>query len=344
MSSFAPIIMFNCIRKAPYSTGVTQEFLQGILLRAQEAASKKPTPAAKPRRSSERRPQQRAGGNGARLNGQQKNVGTVTPRVKPTFNHSIINRQPQFKRKDAKSIKPAAAAEDLIDAFESTSESNTRVRGKARTNSSARRSTPVRKRDIPGIAKRAGSASSNVLTPPVRNRPIQEAYTPQEPTLVSLLKFYPGLPNTPTSRLIKYSLGLMKAADFPLYRQANYGVLESATDLPKNATFSLRTPSFGQYTESSPLTFEKEKMFKNLSVEADSANFNSVVLGKYQELAPLDVKQFMSVAKDDTKRKELVRNSKIVRQSLQGINLGSDRKEAVYQVCSGLAPITELNQ
>ncbi|QLL32976.1 hypothetical protein HG536_0D04980 [Torulaspora globosa] len=334
--------MFNCIRRAPYSTGVTQEFLQGILLRAQEATAKKAAPAVKSRKSADKRSQQRAGGNSARRNAQQKSVGTITPRVKPTFNHSIINRQPQFKKKDANSMKSSAAAEDLIEAFESTNDSASRGRSKIRTSASSRRNTPAKKREVPGMVKKTSSA--NVWAPGTKNIQNQEAYMPQEPTLASLLKFYPGLPNTPASRLINYSLGLMKAADFPLNREANYGVLENVNEPPKNATFSVKTPSFGQYTESMPLTFEKEKMFKNLSVKADPASFDSVVLGIYQQLAPLDAEQFKSVTHDNVKRKELLSNSQIVRQSLQGVNISSERKQAIYQVCSGLAPIAELTQ
>ncbi|QLQ79856.1 hypothetical protein HG537_0C05050 [Torulaspora globosa] len=328
--------MFNYIRRAPYSTGVTQEFLQGILQRAQEATAKKAAPAVKSRKSTDKRAQQRTSGNSNRRNAQQKFVGTITPRVKPTFNHSIINRQPQFKKKDVKSVKSSAAAEDLIEAFESTNDSTGRGKSKIR------RSTPAKKREVAGMVKK--TSFTDVVAPATRNIQKQEGYIPQEPTLASLLKFYPGLINTPASRLINYSLELMKAADFPLYRQANYGVLENVNEPPKNVTFSLKTPSFGQYTESMPLTFEKEKMFQNLSVKADPASFDSIVLGKYQQLAPLKAEQFKSVTQDNSKRKELLNNSEVVRRSLQGVNISPDTKQAVYQVCSGLAPIAELTQ
>lgn len=334
--------MFNYIRRAPYSTGVTQEFLQGILLRAQEATAKKAAPATKSRKSTDKRAQQRAGGSNARRNAQQKSVGTVTPRVKPTFNHSIINRQPQFKKKEVKGMNSSEGAEDLIEAFESTNDSAGRSRSKIRTSASSRRSTPAKKRDVPGMVRKTNP--NNVLAPVTRNIQNSEDYIPQQPTLASLLKFYPALPNTPASRLINYSLGLMKDADFPLYRQANYGVLEHLNEPPKNATFSLKTPSFGQYTESMPLTFEKEKMFKNLTVKADPESFDSVVLGRYQQLAPLEANQFKSLTRDNAKRKELLNNSEVVRQSLQGVNISPDTKQTIYQVCSGLAPIAELTQ
>lgn len=42
--------MFGKLNRAPYSTGVTQEFLQNILARAQEATAKKAGSAANPAR------------------------------------------------------------------------------------------------------------------------------------------------------------------------------------------------------------------------------------------------------------------------------------------------------
>lgn len=332
--------MFSRIRRAPYSTGVTQEFLQGILLRAQEATAKKAAPVVKSRKGNGKRYQEKNGASNRRRSPQQQYTGSVTPRVKPTFNHSIINRQPQFKKKDAKSISPSAAEEDLIDAFESTSNIDRR---KPRVGSPTRRNGPIKKKEVAGLTKR-GNSNKTVLAPPTRKRQIQEAYTPQEPTLASLMKFYPALPNTSASRLINYSLGLMKTADFPLYRNANYGLLEKLNEPAENVTFSLRTPTFGQYTEAMPLTFEKEKMFKNLTVEADPSSFDSVVLGRYPVLSPLEAKNFKSIAKDELKRKELATNSNIVRQSLQGLAISTDRKQAVYEVCSGLSPVAGLTQ
>lgn len=329
------------VHRAYYSTGVTQDFLQSILARAQEATAKKSAPP-KPKRVNERKFAKGSNGPNRRRTDQQKVSGNVIPRVKPTFNHSIVNRQPQFERKNAANAKTAVAGEELIDAFEATSDS---AKTQSRNGKQLIRRKPVRNREVAGLAKRTrNNADKGPLTPPVKPRYVQEAYVPQDPTVTSLLKYFPGLPNTPTSRLINYSLDLMRSADFPLYRRANYGYVENPQDVPKSMTYSLRTPYFGQYTGSVPLTFEKERLYKNLTVEADPAKFDSVVLGNYLKLKPAQKDDFKSMAKQDEKREELAMNGNVVRRSLQGVDIDADRKQSVYQVCSGLKPIAELTR
>lgn len=330
--------MFGRVGRVHYSTGVTQDFLQSILARAQEATAKKAAPP-KPRKGNDRKFAKNSGGPNRRRNDQQKTSGSVTPRVKPTFNHSIVNRQPQFERKSAANAKTAVAGEELIDAFDMKGDS---AKEQSKNGKSVIRRKPQRSRDAAGLAKRTRNSDKAPVVPPVKNNYSQEAYVPQEPTVTSLLKFFPGLPNTPTSRLINYSLELMQSADFPLYRRANYGYVENPQDAVRSMTYTLKTPYFGQYTGSMPLTFEKERLFKNLTVEGDKAKFDSIVLGNYQNLAPVQKDDFKSIAKQDEKRGELTANSNVVRRSLQGINIDAARKQAVYQVCSGLKPIAEL--
>lgn len=340
------------LSRAHYSTGVTQEFLQNILARAQEASAKKATAAAtaggsKPWRTHEKRTMKTPKrdnlnpSNRGRQSQQSPNA-VVTSRVKPTFNHSIVNKQPQFKRKGTTGLKSDAAEEDLINAFDSSKFSD-RKHAKKATPLSNRRTS--RSKDVPGMSRKPRrNRDDTLLSPPVKPRVSQEAYVPQEPTPLSLLKFYPPLPITPTSRMISYSLDLLKSADFPLYRRANYGFISNLNDRPKSVSYTLKSPYFGEYTPASSLIFQREKLFKNLTVQADPSKFNAVVLGEYPKLKASTKNDFASIAKVGKKKEELVANSNAVRCSLQGNMMDAESKELVYQVCSGLKPISELTQ
>lgn len=333
-------MLIGRLGRAYYSTGVTQDFLQSILARAQEATAKKSAPP-KPRKVNVKRSAKANNAPNRRRNDQQKDFAKVSPRVKPTFNHSIVSRQPQFERKNAANAKAAVAGEELIDVFEETSKSDN-SRSKARTPVVRRKSG--RSREVAGLAKTARNTERAPASPAVKPRYVQEAYIPQEPTIPSLLKYSPALPSTPNSRLINYSLVLMRSADYPLYRLPNYGFKESSQDSPKSVTYSLETPYFGQYTGSVPLTFEREKLYKNLTVESEPAKFDSIVLGQYQELKPLQKGDFKPIAKQGSKVQELVRNADVVRKNLQKLDIDQDRRQTVYQVCSGLKPIAELTR
>lgn len=335
-----------------YSTGVTQEFLQNILARAQEASAKKATAAANGGGSRSGRTYEKRNirtpkrdnfntSNRGR-HSQQSLDAVVTSRVKPTFNHSIVNKQPQFKRKGTTGLKTAAGEEeDFINAFDSSKFSD-RKQSKKATPLSNRRSP--RNKDVPGMSRKMRNRDDTPLSPPVKPRVSQAAYVPQEPTPLSLLKFYPDLPVTPTSRMISYSLSLLKSANFPLYRRANYGFVSNLGDRPKSVSYTLKSPYFGEYTPASSLIFQREKLFKNLTVQADPSKFDAAVLGEYPKLKILTKNDFASIAKVAKKKEELAANSNVVRSCLQGNLLSPESKELVYQVCSGLKPISELTQ
>lgn len=343
----------NRISRANYSTGVTQEFLQNILARAQEATAKKTATAINKSNSKTKsrydrsstqnssRAKYAGSSRGRGRDGEERTTtGTVASRVKPTFNHSIVNKQPQFKKRTAAGVRNPASGDEMIDAFESTRISNQTRNNKRTANAGTRKNN--KNRGVSGSVKRTRDGNDSLDFPPVKARATQEAYLPQEPTPLSLLKFFPNLPNTPSSRLVNYSLDRMKSANFPLFRRANYGPAIPPQGSSKSLTFTLNTPYFGKYTPASSLVFEKEKQIKNLSVVEDKPKFEAAVLGKYHELKALGKNDFKAISKSDKKKEELAFNANIARHSLQGSIPDSEMKETVYQICSGLRSVSEL--
>lgn len=340
---------FNKISRA-YSTGVTQEFLQNILARAQEATAKKSVTGNKSapktnwrnsRKSSQRANRSSQNASNGNSDAQRRSpVGVVSSRMHPTVNHNIVNKQPQFQRKTINDGKNAALGDDLIDAFEST-KSNTLSRARSKsTDSNYRRNN--RHRDAPGFQKKSKDNNKRLEISAATSRVVQDAYVPQEPTPLSLLRFHADLPNTASSRLVNYYLDVMKSANFPLFRRLNYGVLTRAEEPPKNLAYNINTPFFGKYTPASSLILEREKLFKNLVMSEDRSKFDSMVSGKYQELKHLEKNQFSGLTKSDKKKQEFEYNADVVRRGLESSIVDQEIKENAYQVCTGLRHLSEL--
>lgn len=315
--------MFIKASRACYSTGVTQEFLQNILARAQEATAKKTSPAANTAR---RRKDSFKKDNSKKANFHSK---PVTPRVKPAASPNVINKQPQFKRKNGGAMKGDSEGVDLIDAM---SESKPPPSKKTAFRKS--------KREIPGMTKSTmikGEGKQFVPKPAV-----QKDYAPQEPTPLSLMRFSPDIPFTPASRMINYSLDALKSANYPLSRFPNYGFYENAQGSAKHIAISLQTPNFGRYQPGQGLAFEREKFLSELAIECEPSKLGSQVSGKYQVLKQHNKEDFKTIAKSEKKREELVKNAEVARKSLESNSLDPAVKELLYDVCSGLKPISDL--
>ncbi|GAV52287.1 hypothetical protein ZYGR_0AG02780 [Zygosaccharomyces rouxii] len=312
--------MFNKVGRAYYSTGVTQEFLQNILARAQEATARKTDSAANPAR--------RRRDNVKKANRRSK---PVSPRVKPAASPNVINKQPQFKRKNGAAMKGQSEGVDLIDVM---SDSKPRPSKKSGFRQS--------KREIPGMGKSTMVKGEGKLFVP--KPAVQKEYAPQEPTPLSLMRFRPDIPVTPASRMINYSLDALKSANYPLNRFPNYGFYDNAQGSPKHIAISLHTPNFGSYQPDQGLVFEREKFISELAIECEPSKLGAQVSGKYQILKQHNMEDFKTIAKSEKKREELVKNAEVVRKSLESNPLDPAVKELLYDVCSGLKPISDLSQ
>lgn len=83
---------------------------------------------------------------------------------------------------------------------------------------------------------------------------------------------------------------------------------------------------------------------QNLLIEEDPEDFHRQVTGEYQLLKPYVKKDFEKLTKSKDTVSKLVQNSQVVRLSLQSVVMGSEEKKLVYDVCSGMKPISELQQ
>nr|5MRC_77 Chain 77, mS46 [Saccharomyces cerevisiae]5MRE_77 Chain 77, mS46 [Saccharomyces cerevisiae]5MRF_77 Chain 77, mS46 [Saccharomyces cerevisiae] len=162
-------------------------------------------------------------------------------------------------------------------------------------------------------------------------------YVLEEPTPLSLLEYTPQVFPTKESRLVNFTLDSLKKSNYPIYRSPNLGIL-------KVHDFTLNTPNFGKYTPGSSLIFAKEPQLQNLLIEEDPEDFHRQVTGEYQLLKPYVKKDFEKLTKSKDTVSKLVQNSQVVRLSLQSVVMGSEEKKLVYDVCSGMKPISELQQ
>lgn len=353
------------VSKRCYSSTVSQDFLKNVLERVKETASRKDTTLSRPRKNTVNARADKKGGsarhsnrrngasgkggnniNGNNINGNNSNGNRfqeqIVQRTKPAINVSIINRQPQFKRagKDSGSGSVVAeSAEDLMDVLESTSAASSHSRS-ARTPRNMPRTARKTQRNVPGLAK--DQASTNDIISQAKKHTELHVYAPDEPTPLSLLKYSPNLSHCPVARLSKYSLATLEQANFPLYRQVNLGVSSTPHAKPENVSLSPKSEFFGQYTPGSSLILQKERLLKNTATVNSLEQFEASVKGQYAPLKPFTTKDFASLAKSDKKRAELVRNSEVVRLSLEANTLDTAKKELVYQVCSGLKPVSTL--
>ncbi|AQZ09365.1 RSM28 (YDR494W) [Zygosaccharomyces parabailii] len=313
--------MIRKVFRASYSTDVTQEFLQNILARAQEASAKKLSGASTPNR--------KRWDNSRKSN--QRRPSKVTPRVKSTSSASVVTKQPQFKKRSNTAVKSTSEEVDLMEAL---SESKSRPRRGPNLRKS--------KREVPGMTKKTMVKVD--AKPFVINQTHSTNYRPQEPTPLSLMKFHSGLCNTGASRLLDYSLKAMKTANFPLNRFPNQGFYDRVQAPPKHVAVSLQTSIFGKYMPYHGLIFKREKFLSELSIGCETSQLEATVFGKYQKLEPQTKKAFTNIAKSDKKINELAKNSEVVRKSLESNSLDPVIKKNLYDVCSGVKPISELTQ
>ncbi|CAI4059486.1 mitochondrial 37S ribosomal protein mS46 RSM28 SKDI_04G6950 [Saccharomyces kudriavzevii IFO 1802] len=358
--------MFRCVSRAQYSTNVTEDFINSILARAQEATAKASSNAIKFDKIKEKRTSNKSrgrsqnrnnrnydedksgnGGQGeknmrlnngdsAHANRQPWNRNTKTSFVKePSGSTAVI--QPQFKKmqNNKNSLRGTSKAEDdLLDVFNSSTEQKQRP-----NNFNGNQKTQARfqkKSHILTVSRRRKTPQQEQLQRAVK-RPVSSEYVLEEPTPLSLLEYTPQVFPTKESKLINFTLDSLKKSNYPIYRSPNLGIL-------KVHDFTLKTPNFGKYTPGSSLIFAKEPQLQNLPLQENSEDLHKLMRGEYQLLKPYARQEFEKLAKTKDSLNKLVQNSQIARLSLQSVVMDPEDKKLVYDVCSGIKPISELQQ
>ncbi|CAR22193.1 mitochondrial 37S ribosomal protein mS46 RSM28 [Lachancea thermotolerans CBS 6340] len=341
--------------KRLYSSTISQDFLRNVLERVKETASKKPlsnnggTRNRNPRGPRGNKEGRSTRGASSESRDNFRRVGNKTvpgndseaaPRPKkPWINANVVNRQPQFQRKTGAAglSSKQKVDESLMDALDAVQQGN--VKGKPQT-TRGRRAPKTAQKSVPGMSQSPGSVEGIVAQ--AKKSTVSRQYVPDEPTPLSLLKYAPKLAYSSSSKMSSFGVSTLDQSDFPLTRRVNLGVATSPSQKPLNVSLSPRTAAFGQYAPASSLVWCKEKLLKNVSIRADFDQFESSVNGKYEKLVPATERDFQAVSKNNQKRAELVNNSDVVRLSLQKSNMDFASKSLVYQVCSGLEPISSL--
>ncbi|SCU91409.1 LAFA_0F03576g1_1 [Lachancea sp. 'fantastica'] len=343
-----------------YSGAISQDFLKNVLERVKETAAKKPTfnrpnPRSRaPRRANDngetgRNQYGKKSGNRNAVfaNGPATNDSNMAGR-KPGINASIINRQPQFRRRRTGAddvAKKDASSESIgiMDALDSTSGVQFRPnRSQQASNSTGRKPRAPRtaQRSIPGRTN--SSSSVEGIASQVRKSTPSQQYSPEEPTPLGLLKYAPKLAFNSFSKMTSFGLATLQENDFPLTRPVNLGVVTSPSENPRNVSLSPNYASFSKFMPASSLAWGRERLFKNTAVSLDVSQFEKAVKGEYIHLSPADQKAFEGIAKNAKKRDDLVKNSDIVRLSLEKSNMDIASKDLVFNVCSGLKPVSQL--
>lgn len=347
------------IGRACYSTNITQDFINDLLMRAKEATTH--SAAAKKinhnnnentRKGSENR---NPNFNRNRNNNEGKFAQNRQSRSRP-FNNKRYNNnrdkrdlpdkssaigqtmtnsnvksnitlnQPQFTNKKLEGTE----AVDFIDIIQD--------QNKIKTNS--RQPFNQRKKDKRGKRTQSRSNLPRQLQNkiPIKRQIISEEYYPEDNTPASLLKYSTDLFHTQGSRSQNFAMKTLYDSNFPVNRGPIISSSLKYSPLSSDA-------SFGSYMPAHSLILQREPQLKNLDVHIDDASYSNMVKGKYNTLPELSTKDFGSVSSNKKTQENLLKHSKLVGIALQNdVNLNRDTSKfnVLFEVCSGLKPISEL--
>ncbi|CAB4253592.1 similar to Saccharomyces cerevisiae YDR494W RSM28 Mitochondrial ribosomal protein of the small subunit [Maudiozyma barnettii] len=356
-------MLSRSVGRACYSTNITQDFINDLLVRAKEATTHSVT--AKNQQTQNKRTNNRnntsnynnnrgprTGNNGSykiAQNGQNKERSFNNRKFNRYDRQEFDNRshkgevmtnsnaksditlqQPQFADKK----NAGSESIDFIDIIQDQDKTKTH---------SSRKPFTQRKRESRGKKPYTRStATSNYQN---RQRPkvevASELYYPEDNTPESLLKYSSDIYSIQSSRSKNLAVNELINSNFPVNRQPNFSSTSRYTPLFQG------TNSFGKYMPAHSLILQQEAQLKNHAVESDNLKFAMAVKGKYNPLLSLTSKDFESISSNKTTQESLLQNSKAVGLALQNnvdMNRDPKRFNLIFEVCSGLKPLSELNK
>ncbi|SMN19534.1 similar to Saccharomyces cerevisiae YDR494W RSM28 Mitochondrial ribosomal protein of the small subunit [Maudiozyma saulgeensis] len=352
------------VGRACYSTNITQDFINDLLVRAKEATTH--SVAAKSQHTQNKRGNfnntniknnnynnnrdTRTGNNGKFKFAQNKgrsfnnrkfnrydkqgSEGNITKGQVMTNSNvksDITLQQPQFagkKNAESESI-------DFIDIIQD--------QDKTKNVSSRQKPVVQRKRDTRGRKPHMRLTTTNNFQK--RQRPkveiVSELYYPEDNTAESLLKYSSDLYSVQSTRAKNFALKELENSNFPVNRQPNFSSTSKYSPLFNGNN------SFGKYMPANSLILQQEAQLKNHTMETDNVKYIAAVKGKYNSLSSLTLKNFNSISTNKTIQENLLNNSKTVGLALQNnvdMNRDPEKFNLIFEVCSGLKPLSELNQ
>ncbi|KAG0655665.1 hypothetical protein C6P45_002920 [Maudiozyma exigua] len=173
---------------------------------------------------------------------------------------------------------------------------------------------------------------------PIKRQVVSEEYYPEDNTPASLLKYSSDLFHTQGSRSQSFAVKILKDSNFPINRGPTISSSLKYSPLSFNE-------SFGKYMPAHSLILQREPQLKNLDVYIDNPNYLNVVKGKYTAPPVLSTKDFETVSSNKTTQENLLKHSKLVGTALQNdvhLNRDPTKFNVLFEVCSGLKPISEL--
>lgn len=225
--------------KMLYSTHITQDFINDILSRALEATSrvaKKPLPRENKKPTDSSSSSKFASDGNARRRGPSR------------------HRTDKENTPDTNDLLDVLSKESFISSNGKpliTKSSSDYTRGKKKF---------TRRKPVPD--KKPFDLRSDVKKRYQEAKPIvSEKYIPEEPSLMSLLKYSPNLYHNRASRMINYSRGTLSESQFPMVRPPNLGVTQNLNDENvENIAYTVESSNFGKYMPATSLTLHREKL------------------------------------------------------------------------------------
>lgn len=370
--------MMQCnrvIRKVPrslYSTNITQDFITDLLARAKEATAKSKVESAGQKKNMRMKSKgkyqgknqdagQKNRANGPSVGRNGRSGSRTQTRTKQEFHpmtaHSrdsnqIMLKQPQFTKKHDNTLLGTKEGSDLMDIFDISTAKDQPISNQSKFNVSAGRRFKNQKNSGRKPTNRPGANRSKM---PIRNARFtqrenikqnyqvrsSEDFEIEDPTPSSLLKYSTNLFHTPRSRLFNFAMQSLRDSDYPVNREPNYRIL----NVPQTNNFKPNLDSFGKYiSTTSSLILERQPLLDNTSINFDSDKFKETVSGRYFKIIEGKPEDFKTIANNEKIKDDLIKNSNTVKLSLQNSGLDNANKQLLYDVCSGLKPVSELTK
>ena len=352
------------IGRACYSTNITQDFINDLLMRAKEATTNSAATQKITRNNNEnfrkgsehrnpsfnrnrnnndgkfaqnRHPRNKSFNNRRHNNNRDKRDSTdKSSAIGQTMTNSDVKsnitlNQPQFANKKLDGIESV----DFIDI----------IQDQNKTKTTSRKPFNQRNRDQRGKRNQNRTNLTNLPRQlqnkiPIKTQIISEDYYPEDITPPSLLKYSSHLFHTQGSRSQSFAMKILNDSNFPVNRGPSISSSLKYSPLSSDE-------SFDKYMPAHSLILQREPQLKNLDVQFDNTNYSNIVKGKYNTAPKLSVKDFETVSSNKKTQENLLQHSKLVGIALQNdvaLNRDPSKFNLLFEVCSGLKPISELTK